>query len=42
VADALARVRAHPDASRWHDAFAESVADEVLQLVRPMAYSRTP
>ena len=42
VAEALDRVRAHPDAARWHDAFAESVADEALQLVRPMAYSRTP
>jgi hypothetical protein len=40
--EALAAVRAHPDAARWHDAFAESVADEALQLVRPMPYSRTP
>ncbi len=40
--DALTAVRAHPDAARWHDAFAESVADESLQLVRPMPYSRTP
>ena len=39
---ALAAVRAHPDAARWHDAFAESVADEALQLVRPMPYSRIP
>jgi NIPSNAP len=39
---ALAAVRAHPDAARWHDTFAESVADEALQLVRPMPYSRTP
>jgi NIPSNAP len=39
---ALAMVRAHPDAARWHDAFAESIADEALQLVRPMSYSRTP
>ena len=31
-----------PDAARWHAAFAESVADEALQLVRPMPYSRTP
>ena len=42
VQEALAKVRAHPDAVRWHDAFAESVADEALQLVRPMPYSRTP
>lgn len=40
--DALTKVRAHPDSGRWHDAFAESVADEALQLVRPMTYSRTP
>ena len=42
VLRALEAVRAHPDAARWHDAFAESVADEALQLVRPMPYSRTP
>jgi len=42
VLEALAKVRAHPDAARWHDAFAESVADEALQLVRPMTYSRAP
>src|SRR5579859_3730682 len=42
VLDALTAVRAHPDAVRWHDAFAESVADESLQLVQPMPYSRTP
>jgi hypothetical protein len=42
VLEALEKVRAHPDAARWHDAFAESVADEALQLVRPMPYSRTP
>src|SRR5215467_4988428 len=42
VLTALAAVRAHPDAVRWHDAFAESVADEALQVVRPMSYSRTP
>ena len=42
VLRALEAVRAHPDAARWHDAFAESVADEALQLVRPMTYSRTP
>ena len=40
--DALTVVRAHPDAARWHAAFAESVADETLQVVRPMPYSRTP
>ncbi len=40
--EALAKMRAHPDAVRWHDAFAESIADEALQLVRPMPYSRTP
>ena len=40
--DALTKVRAHPDAARWHDAFAESIADEALQLVQPMSYSRTP
>jgi hypothetical protein len=40
--EALEVVRAHPDAARWHAAFAESVADEALQLVRPMPYSRTP
>lgn len=42
VLDALDAVRAHPDAARWASAFAESVADEALQLVRPMPYSRTP
>ena len=42
VLSALEVVRAHPDAARWHAAFAESVADEALQLVRPMPYSRTP
>jgi hypothetical protein len=40
--EALEVVRAHPDAARWHATFAESVADEALQLVRPMPYSRTP
>jgi hypothetical protein len=40
--EALAKVRAHPDARRWHDAFAESIADEALELVRPTTYSRTP
>jgi hypothetical protein len=34
--------RAHPAAARWHAAFAESIADEVLQIVRPTPYSRTP
>lgn len=42
VVSALERVRAHPDARRWHDAFAESVADEALELVTPTSYSRTP
>jgi len=42
VPDALTAIRAHPDAARWHATFAESVADESLQLVRPMPYSRTP
>ena len=42
VLTALDAVRAHPDAARWHDAFAESVADEAVELVRPMPYSRTP
>jgi hypothetical protein len=42
VLEALEAVRAHPDAPRWHAAFAESVADETLQLVRPLPYSRTP
>ena len=42
VLDTLNAVRAHPAAARWHDAFAESVADESLQVVRPMPYSRTP
>lgn len=42
VLDVLAKVRAHPDAGRWAEAFAESVADEALQVVQPMPYSRTP
>jgi hypothetical protein len=42
VLSALDVVRAHPDAHRWHAAFAESVADEVVELVRPTSYSRTP
>jgi hypothetical protein len=42
VLDTLNAVRAHPGAARWHDAFAESIADESLQVVRPMPYSRTP
>jgi hypothetical protein len=42
VVAALDKVRGHPDAARWHDAFAESIADEAMQLVRPTSYSRTP
>lgn len=42
VLTALAAVRAHPGAARWHDAFAESVADEAIELVRPMPYSPAP
>jgi hypothetical protein len=42
VISALEKVRAHPDAQGWHDAFAESVADEVVELVRPTPYSRVP
>ncbi len=42
VLDALDNVRSHPDARRWHDAFAESIADEALQLVQPTTYSRVP
>ena len=42
VLSALDRVRAHPDALRWHDAFAEAIEDEALELVRPTSYSRTP
>jgi hypothetical protein len=34
--------RSHPSAMRWHDMFAESIEDEVVQLVRPTPYSRTP
>ena len=42
VLDALSVVRGHPDARRWHDAFAESIADEALELVHPTSYSRSP
>ncbi len=42
VVSAMDRVRSHADAKRWHAAFAESILDEVVQLVRPTAYSRTP
>jgi NIPSNAP len=42
VLSALDVVRGHPDARRWHDAFAESIADEALELVRPTTYSRVP
>lgn len=38
----LAGVRNHPDAAKWHAAFAESVADEALELVTPTSYSPTP
>ncbi len=42
VGTALAAVRAHPRAGGWHEAFAESVEDEALELVRPTSYSRAP
>jgi hypothetical protein len=42
VLSALDRVRAHPSARRWHDAFAESIEDEALELVRPTSYSPAP
>ena len=42
VTEALTKVRQHPDARRWHNAFAESIADEVLQVVQPTTYSRVP
>jgi hypothetical protein len=42
VLSALEVVRSHPDARRWHDAYAESIEDEALELVRPTSYSRTP
>ena len=42
VVSALDAVRAHPDAGKWHEAFAESVQDEVVEFSRPMPYSRTP
>ena len=42
VVSALHAVRAHPDAKKWHDAFARSVVDEALELVHPTSYSRTP
>jgi hypothetical protein len=42
VLSALDVVRSHPDARRWHDAYAESIVDEALELVRPTSYSRTP
>lgn len=38
----LDAIRALPDAARWGDAFAESIADEIVEVVRPMPYSRTP
>ena len=42
VVSALGAVRSHPDAGKWHEAFAESVLDEVVEFSRPMPYSRTP
>jgi hypothetical protein len=42
VVSALSAVRAHPRARHWHDAFAESIEDEALELVHPTSYSRTP
>jgi hypothetical protein len=42
VGAALAQMRAHPDSAKWHAAFAESVADEALELVHPTPYSRRP
>jgi hypothetical protein len=42
VLSALDVVRGHPDAQRWHDAYAESIADEALELVHPTPYSRQP
>lgn len=41
VVSALGVVRGHPDAARWHDAFAESIEDEVVQFSRPTPYSPT-
>jgi NIPSNAP len=40
--DTLDAIRSHPDCARWQDAFAESIADETVEVVRPMPYSRTP
>lgn len=42
VISALHAVRGHPDARRWHDAFAESIADEALELTTPTPYSPAP
>lgn len=42
VVSALERVRAHPDALGWAEAFAESIADETLELVHPTRYSSAP
>jgi hypothetical protein len=42
VVSALGAVRTHPKATQWHDAFAESVEDEALELVRPTSYSPAP
>lgn len=42
VVSALGVVRNHPDAAKWHAAFAESVEDEVVQFSRTTPYSRTP
>jgi len=42
VVSVLDRIRSHPDAQRWHAAFAESVLDEATEVVRPTSYSRLP
>jgi hypothetical protein len=36
---ALSELRRHPDFPRWHAAFAESVAEEHLQIMHPTSYS---
>ena len=40
--EGVAKARSHPDAGRWGEAFAESIADESLQVVAPMSYSPAP